>query len=374
MLTVTKSSLKLFLQDLWKDSRCLDIVEQEGEKRLRRFSDNCMTIPKEVEFINRLQSKITFKIPDIRQVTDDYIAFRYIEGTRAFNLLMDLRFLYRHDNQTCYRDLGILLLDLLQQDLAVFQKTTLNDTVFTGNCSIYPVREKMEALYRVLTDILPQTCQFEEIEEDLARIAAVYSEKAMVPFRDATPKNTILEIPSLFKQRFETTKERLQVIKKMCQSGEMIRILDREVIHQIDFSGCHFLCPSSDDWIALKEHESTAWLTAAESPKSPDEGISRLCTRFVRFSRFAGRKLAYRLLNHSGHAVRFILDNESGYFITLSNVCRYLQDQGVIVNDRLADLMYELFQATGFKPEKDYLQEMRLIENEQTYYSDVYPN
>ncbi len=373
-LYITVDSFKLFEQDLWKDFSQLDVVSQDGSKVIRRFSDNNTTILEEYNFINRLKTRVGFRIPEISQCTDKYIAFRYIEGTRAFNLLIDLKNLYQQEKKSCFRDLGFQLLGLLQSDLSEFQKVMMDDPVFTEQHSIYPAKEKLRLLYQVLTEILPGTCRFEQITDDLDRIAFLYSEAAMVPFRDATPKNMLLEIPILFQQRFATYGERLKTLKKMCLSGELNRLLDKKIIYQIDFSGCKFLCPLRDDWIALNEHESTAWLNEKNHRLFPGDELPELCTRFVRFSRFGGRKLAYRLINHEGYKIRFMHDNESYYFSTLMNLCGCLKDHHVIRGNHLGKLMSDLFNMSHFKPDNDYLHGWSQEKNKKVYYSDVFPN
>ncbi|MBT3224801.1 MAG: hypothetical protein HN580_30240 [Deltaproteobacteria bacterium] len=373
-LHVTKDSLKVFRQDLWKDLRHLDVVNQSGGKVIRRFADNSTTIPEENDFIQRLNSRVSFGIPEIRQCTDQFIAFRYIAGTRAFNLMIDLKTLYNQEKKRCYKDLGLQLLDLLQSDLKEFQLAMMDDQTFTENNPIYPAGEKLRSLYQVLTEILPETCVYTEIADDLDRIASVYAEAAMMPFRDATPKNMLLEIPSLFQQKFATYAERIKTLQGMCLSGAMSRLLDKKRIYQIDFSGCKFLCPPSDDWMALKEHESTAWLTEGNRSQFPGEGLQELCTRFVRFSRFGGRKLAYRLLNYEGYKIRFVHDNESYYFSTLVNICQNLKNHHIVRSDHLENLMSDLFKMSRFKPANDYLQGLSEDIDQNTYYSDVFPN
>lgn len=375
MLTVTREILELFVHDLWKDSRCLDVASNDGKTTIRRFADSgSMSIQEEYAFITRLREKSTLRIPAITQVNDEYLEFEYIEGTRAFNLLMDLRTLHRREKRSCYKDLGMQLLELLKQDLSFFQEAMKADSEFTQGCDIYPVTEKMAALYGILTAILPNTCPFVDIEDDLNRIADEFRQQALLPFRDATPKNVILNIPSLFQNRFASYEDRLKTVDDVCRSGELSRLLTRENIHHIDFSGCRFLCPEQDDWIALEEQEASAWLMSVKRPSDPRQGVSDLCTRFVRYSRFAGRKLAYRLLNHSGYRIRFKHDNEAGYFFSLSNTCHYLRMHEVIQSDRLSNLMNDLFQAVAITPDSDYLMEMFPVKKQQVYYSDIFPN
>jgi len=250
----------------------------------------------------------------------------------------------------------------------------MEDTAFTENRPLYPAKTKMRLLYQVLTEILPETCDFLEIADDLDRIASIYTKAAVMPFRDATPKNMLLEIPSLFQQKFRSYEQRLSTIRDMSLSGELFRILDKNRLYQIDFSGCKFLCPVSDDWVALQEHESTVWLTEAKRPLSLGKELQGLCTRFVRFTRFGGRKLAYRLMNYQGYKIRFVHDNESYYFSKLADICQHLKRHQIIQSDHLGKLMLDLLKRSCYKPEQDYLQDLSHHKNQIPYYSDVFPN
>ncbi len=373
-LHITEDLLRIFKQDLWKDLRRLEVLKRDERSIIRRFADGSTTIPEECDFINRLKKKVDFCIPEIWQCADEYIAFGYIEGTRAFNLLIDLKTLYARNQSSCYKDLGLQLLDLLQSDLKEFQRVMMEDAAFTEDHPLYPAKAKMRSLYRMLTEILPETCGFSEIVDDLERITSVYTGLAVMPFRDATPKNCVLEMPSLFQQKFRSYKERLRTVNEMCLSGELHRILDKNKLYQIDFSGCKFLCPVSDDWVALQEHESTNWLTEANRPQPFENGLSDLCTRFVRFTRFGGRKLAYRLMNYEGYKIRFVHDNESYYFSRLADICRHLRNYQIVRSHHLENLMSDLLKWSRFKPEHDYLQDMPYHKNQNPYYSDIFPN
>ncbi|NQU62980.1 MAG: hypothetical protein HQ517_01660, partial [SAR324 cluster bacterium] len=152
-LQVRKESVRLFIQDLWKDLRHLEVIDCNGGKIIRRFADNNTTIAEEFEYLGRLGDIIDFKIPEIFQYTDTYIDFRYIQGTRAFNLLMDLKSLYQLEKNARYLKLGLKLITLLQNDLTVFQTEMMADPFFTVNRPVYPAGEKIRTLYRVLTSV-----------------------------------------------------------------------------------------------------------------------------------------------------------------------------------------------------------------------------
>ena len=362
--------MQLFEKDIWKDARKLTISSGEAQVSIRRYSDFQTSIHDEIRFISELRERISFQIPEVTKQTEHYISFQYIHGTRAFNLLMDLRALYRAEKNRLYKDLGFKIIDILADDLTDFQTNSPRLIDESLNPNIYPAFEKIQIVYGLLTSVL----SLKQPLHELKPITDLYLKNAPVPFRDATPKNAILHIPELFQQQFKSFDDRLLTVKKMTHSGELARKIDKTNIFHIDFSGCCFLCPQLDDWIALKEHESSIWLRNDPTPDFDQQTPEELCTRFVRYSRFGGRKLLYRLLNRAGHRIRFALDSEALYFRELRSICRSLYHQEFLVSQTLLKLMESLEEATRISPEKDYFHSWKKQLSPPTYYRDVFPN
>ena len=369
-LNVLEKDLVRFEQDLWKDARKLELDSGEQRKIIRRYSDKRISVGDEYKFITGMIDKVPFQVPEIIDHSDNSISFLYIAGTRAFNLLMDLRALSYLDDNDKYQSLGIKLVDLLGDDLQNFQATFKVNFDSNNQSSVYPAQEKLYNVYEILTSVLQLDVDLIEIE----KITDIYSSHASVPFRDATTKNAILNLPNLFKRNFACNRERQNAINKMVLSGELEDKLDKDIIYHIDFSGCCYLCPVFDDWVALREHEAAAWLDLDSVPGLDGLSIPELCAKFVRYSRLGGRKLAYRLLNNQGYQIRFSFDSEGFYFHHLRELCFKLRERGVLESQNLETLMLSLEKATSINPNKDYFHDWKSHHRNHTYYSDVFPD
>ena len=374
-LNILPAHINLFLEDLWKDTRRLQIDSHNNRITIRRYTDNQTSIQEEHALLLWLNDMITFRIPRIISYTDQFISYEYIRGTRAFNLMKDLKALYDVNAEKRYLALCEKLIDCLQADLMEFQNKTLPELHLNQASRKYPAFEKISNLYKLLTEILClDSWQGGAIVHEVEKIIAVYSNCSEFHFRDATPKNAILNIPELHRSGVENRLERLDVVRQMVDSGKLERLLINENIYHIDFSGCLFLCPKSDDWIALLHHEATHWLSKKLGNGYAMDDPEYLSALFVRYSRFGGRKLAYRLLNWSGYRIRFGLDNEAFYFIQLKKICDQMKDVGIINNNNLSSLMDMLLKFCNYSPQIDYLHHFKNDLKNTQYYQDVFPN
>lgn len=369
-LNVSDDHLKLFFKDLWKDIRRLELKTEKGVQVIRRHSDFAANVAEEVNIIKILKKSVSFNIPNIISSADTSISFQYIAGTRAFNLLMDLRELYRADSTSDYLDLALQLHHCLQDDLKEFQQVAADGRLVSPSTTRYAVGEKLTNVYHLLTDILAIPFQ----PASLQNIIDCYTQGATVPFRDATTKNVILDINELHRSTFNQRHERLAVVKRMVRSGQLKQELISANIYHIDFTGCLWLCPEMDDWITLHGHEATAWLSDSGMHRPTTDEVLERCTQFVRFSRLGGRKLAYRLLNREGHRIRFGLDSEGYYFETMKETCRFLQDCGILEDSHLAGVMEALAEACQGYPTHDYFHAFSQSKTHCNYYRDVFPN
>jgi len=374
-LNIQQTHIDRFVENLWKDTRLLQIVTSKDCTVFRRHADKQTSIQEEYTLLMHLTELISFNIPRILAHTPACISYEYIYGTRAFNLITDLKDLFDSNENHHYIDLGLQLMEMLRSNLSNFQNKTSQASSLKYITRKYPAEEKIHDLYELLGEVLSlENLDWAAINEDLQSITTVYNDASDKLFRDATPKNVILNIPVLHLNRFKNRGQRLQKVKEMVNSGELKDFLVNENLYHIDFSGCLFLCPEIDDWIALEHHEATHWLSEHLGRVLVEDDPVNLCTLFVRFSRFGGRKLAYKLLNHSGYQIRFGLDNESFYFSYLKRICEKLIEQEIISNKYLITLMDVLFEACTVIPAVDYLHTFRKDLSETPYYQDVYPN
>ena len=125
-------------------------------------------------------------------------------------------------------------------------------------------------------------------------------------------------------------------------------------MRDVDFSSAEHLTAPEDDPISLHFHEwtygssplSTEALLLVGEPVVPDP--HRAAAAFlVRYLRFGGRKLAYKIVNSQGFAVRFAYDNPHFYFQRLTSDCRRLSVPFVDQHEGLFALVDEIARASG---------------------------
>ncbi len=182
----------------------------------------------------------------------------------------------------------------------------------------YPFDQKI----RRLLDHLARLCDLPPADARLRReldlLAELWSAAACVPFRDATPKNILIADPDLAIRAGRDPAARMARLRDRLASGapddwRRIPILD------VDFTSVEHLTAPEDDAISLLghqiSHEGPAVATlAAIGRRAPQRTALGL---LVRYLRFGGRKLSYRILNPTGFRVRFRHDDPAFYFTSL---------------------------------------------------------
>ncbi|PIE78418.1 MAG: hypothetical protein CSA15_07905, partial [Candidatus Delongbacteria bacterium] len=175
----------------------------------------------------------------------------------------------------------------------------------------YPVEEKLLSPITLLCDSSSFAYNLEEVKEDLNIISKHYKSISDSLFRDATPKNIIFDEPSLYYDNFIDDADRRNKIRSLVNSGYFSERLISDNLYHIDFTGCKYKCPSIDDYIAANLHECNIWIPSSQFFYNDNlNNVDFLITLFVRYLRFGGRKLSYRIYNKEGHKVRFRFDYE----------------------------------------------------------------
>lgn len=158
---------------------------------------------------------------------------------------------------------------------------------------------------------------------------------ALIPFRDATPKNILVAIEDLAPGLGISPEERLARLQVWLDRGacESVRLVD------FDFTSVLHRTAPEDDLFSLLAHAGSLpiartllpelspgrqpWPNAvAELVREIHPGIRPDPERaaralLVRYLRFGGRKLLYRLINPAACAVRFRYDDPAFYFARL---------------------------------------------------------
>jgi len=215
-----------------------------------------------------------------------------------------------------------------------------------------------------------------------------------IPFRDASTKNMILVHEKLYFEQFQGNDiKRNAEIKKLFDNNKLYDIVlteDKNII-DIDFSSCVNYTTPYDDEISFKFHESTApyypsydltWNNIPFEAEAQKESI--VATFIMRFLRFGGRKLLYRVIDPIHHTMRFKHDDESYYF---KNLPKIIEHYGVTeklhetiklfkeIENIIEKNLKEKSQKQKFIIPYDDPDVMKIIKeiSENGTYSDVYP-
>ena len=373
-LRLDRDTVLFFKGEFWKDVRRLEVgADAEGDT-LQRYSDGVTSIQDELSWLTSLSRSLSkARIPEVLRATDDYIEFRYIKGLRAFNLLVDLKSIHETTGNAKASELALRLLSVLNSHLVEIRECAEKSSM-TSDCIPYPYEEKARNTFVLLSSVLCLGPLAEEVLGDIRRLCDLAKAKATAPFRDANPKNVILEIPHLHLERYHSADDRSEMILTMLSNGVLDGLVEEEHLYHVDFSGFRYLCPPCDDCVCLNHHETTCWLNngTALCHKGRTH-VTIMATALLRFVRLGGRKVAYRLLNPSGYNVRHAHDNERYYFERMRDWIETLSRAGVIQGRQWLILNEAMLKACSMEMPFDSIERFEVGPPASGYYSDVFP-
>lgn len=366
--------IKEFISEFLKEKRKLDLINQNDRLIIRRYSDGITAIEEEIIIIKYLKNKLLdIKIPSIINYENDYIDFEYIEGIRCFNLLIELKRLYHtQKNKMRIFQIARKILITLNQHLKLFQNTAveLKELVKIRN---YPYESKSINALNLLSKIINNSRIDNEIADDIQSLSKLVNENCDVPFRDCTPKNTIIHFPELSMRYLTSEYQRKQKIIALIDHERINPELITNQIYHLDYSGFPFFCTHFDDWICLNFHESTQWLLDHNGfIEGPPENELFWATAIFRFLRLGARKLAYQLLSKNAANIRYKYENAAYYFRFIEMWILKLMQAGIIKGEKWLELNSSLITACSLTPNIDYLEYYNEI-SPSSYYTDVYP-
>lgn len=185
----------------------------------------------------------------------------------------------------------------------------------------YPLGRKLGGLVALLSRLLGLPELEPALRQELRQISQCWREWACLPFRDATSKNVLVLIPELDPQRSEG--ERLVWLRRQLLRQPLER-WEQLPQRELDFSSLLHSTLPEDDPISLLAHRRTLAYgpcTAAAFSLLPDRhGVvpeRAALALLVRWLRFGGRKMGYRLLHPQAWLQRFRHDDPLPYFIEL---------------------------------------------------------
>lgn len=249
-----------------------------------------------------------------------------VEGIRLYDLLRLLGQLANGEPELTRtaNDVATLLLARARGRIELMQ-AHLADAADILSTGPYPCEIKVEGMFALLSQLLGLSPLGSKARAELAAFKTRWDTWASVPFRDATPKNIIVAVEALAIGRHPGAAARRDALARL-----MTRVgMDfwRTVpLFDIDFTSVEHRTAPEDDLVSLLAHEASFRALSpagggADIPsagglrttlqRNPERAASAL---FVRYLRFAGRKVAYRLVNPVGGATRFRHDHFSFYF------------------------------------------------------------
>ncbi len=185
----------------------------------------------------------------------------------------------------------------------------------------YPLARKLAGLLRLLSRSLDLAEPSPELRLELRALQHDWRHWAVLPFRDATSKNVLVLHPDLDPSHGD--RRRLDWLAHRLHTAPLESWHDLPM-RDVDFSSLLHTTVPEDDPISLLAHQRTLPFV-----RWSPESFSLLPERFgihparaslgliVRWFRFGGRKLAYRLVHPQASLQRFRHDDPLPYFTTL---------------------------------------------------------
>lgn len=358
---VQREDVELFRRDLWKDERSFRGNADIGPNEFLKDCFDSRRAEIELRAIGQLCAQQGEPLcPPARSLGGALIALRRIDGIRLFDLIRLLRQLeFKNRNGQA----AFAIRRLLSRQRMRLQRiqTTLLECKDLATCP-YPMETKLADLLRLLSRIFGAEDRFESARKDLVRFGQYWqSNCCLIPFRDATTKNCLVEESRLKPQKFEDVIERLASLQGILSDDP--DYWSHVPIWDIDFSSVEHLTTPEDDPISLHCHEWTdgSCITSpAEflllSPPFSTDPFRSAATLLVRYLRFGGRKLAYKIINSQGFEVRFRFDNPLFYFETVREKCGTLSKEFTLAYACVFDLIDDIrYRASNPSPADEAL-------------------
>lgn len=283
-------------------------------------------------------------VPAPLGVTGHSLRLEHVRGIRLYDLLRLLQTVAAQQPALAglATQAGVTLLQRATDRLHCTQRL-LQSLPDASALPAYPLHSHLTQLLVVLLQLLRLPPLSADARHDLQELQQVWTAfDALLPFRDATPKNMLVALPQLAPVAGSNSHERLASVADwlQCRPDEP-RLAPAQVpLLDYDLTSTRERTAPEDDLLSLLGHAASlpfarAWLTPASADPlewldtvpalalhglaQPPEASRPRTARalLVRYLRFGGRKLAYRLLNPTGYAVRFAHDDPAPYFAAL---------------------------------------------------------
>jgi hypothetical protein len=318
-----------FLRDLWKDLRPIPHQAAAGT-----FAKDCFKHSealREAAVLLILGDRIDrsgFPIP--YSVHDSVLFMERVQGVRLYDLLRHLRKLGDDRQDGGAENAAKILVARARKRLRAVQLEllALRGVLSEGS---YPLEQKLHDLLSLFVRIMDLRAPPRDWERNLEAFVDYWDDECVsVPFRDATTKNMLIADPNLgLPPNADDIDGAQQAAVATVLDQQPASYWDSVRLVDIDFSSIAHTTSPEDDPISLHCHECT-FASCMSEPEffvldpmlgAPD-AYRCAASFFVRYLRFGGRKLAYKLINAQGFKVRFAYDDPLFYFVRLPGICR----------------------------------------------------
>ena len=315
-----------YLKDICKDKR---ILTSSSAEFIKHCDANEFLVEKKLldDLVNKAEINVAKIIDTHQSKKDNYLNLERIKGMRLFELFVTLDYL---GQASC--DKAILLKKRLLERCNI-QQNVLNHRIkelLSNDSSITPypaikIVDFIPFLYKMMLISYSQNVSNVSLTELKTEAKAIYDRflyfvnQNPMPFRDSTLKNMAINDPRLMNIEFDiSTKEKLEGTAQKIYSiisEEDFDYFENAKIYDFDFSSCINTTAFYDDFIGLNMHERSYSIEIEN--QVINEYIDNeefLIALIVRFLRFGGRKLAYKIINPDYHKIRFMYDDGQFYF------------------------------------------------------------
>jgi len=333
-------TLDYFRENLCKDRRSLSQPDTLRDGHFIKTCANAAEAAHEFAMLDWLHRQPGEELaPAPQRVDGPHLALQHVPGIRLFDLLRLLRQV-ETATPALARPAEAAAVTLLARCLDRLGRMQRALAAWPGASALppYPLDSHVRDLLATLLHLLRLPPLTAAALRDLDDVRALWDAgDARVPFRDATPKNILVSVPDLGPRRRRRPGERLAAVADWLRrpdAADHVRLVD------YDFTSTRHRTAPEDDLISLLGHAAcrttSARLLARSAPQlsggapswldwlrlgapagpsgiraEPERAARAL---LVRYLRFGGRKLIYRIVNPGGYAVRFGHDDPAPYF------------------------------------------------------------
>lgn len=343
---VSERDLQFFRRDLSKDERDWLAPEPAGRQGFRKDCLSPWRAEQEAAALRHLaleQGRQADGRPDplaprLLGQQGRHLWLEPLRGIRLYDLIRLLEVCAAQESTA-------VIQALLERSRGRLQRLQQHIQSWQGPAGLhpYPLGRKVAGLVHLLSRLLELPPLSAELRQELRQLSQQWRGCAVLPFRDATSKNVLVLIPELDPAHGDL--QRLVWLQRQLRRWPVQR-WQQLPMRDLDFSSLLHSTVPEDDPISLLAHQRTlpySRLSAGDLVLLPERyGIEperAALGLLVRWLRFGGRKLAYRLLHPEACSRRFRHDDPVPYFTTLRRQLRLL-DPGL--EQRLPRLLERL--------------------------------